>query len=305
MIQHFQIESKTKNAFEIAEIVVKKTQILRDLEKEGTPEGVSRVENIQELLNGIKDFIDVQKENNEDNSLTFFLEDVALATDFDNEKKDNEPRISLMTIHLAKGLEFPYVYIVGLEDNLFPSALSMNTRSELEEERRLFYVALTRAEQQAYLSYAQTRYRWGKLVDCEPSRFLEEIDDKFLEYLTAKSLSPKQNKFINESIFGSVPQNKIRFKKPLQRPSNKKNQEQKIVFQPPKNLKKVVKSSVTTSNLFDSKIAVGNIVEHSKFGKGVVLNVEGTGANQKAEIRFASAGVKKLLLQFAKLTIIS
>ncbi len=305
MIQHFQIESKTKNAFEIAEIVVKKTQILKDLEKEGTPEGVSRIENIQELLNGIKDFIDVQKENNEDNSLAFFLEDVALATDFDNEKKDNSPRISLMTIHLAKGLEFPYVYIVGLEDNLFPSALSMNTRSELEEERRLFYVALTRAKQQAYLSYAQTRYRWGKLVDCEPSRFLEEIDEKFLEYLTAKTLPPKQNKFINESIFGSVPQNKIRFKKPLQRPSNKRNPAQKIVFQTPKNLKKVVKSSVTTSNLFDSKITAGNIVEHSKFGKGEVLSVEGTGANQKAEIRFSSVGVKKLLLQFAKLAIIS
>jgi DNA helicase-2/ATP-dependent DNA helicase PcrA len=305
MIRRFQIESKTKNAFEIAEIVVKKTRILRDLEKEGTPEGVSRVENIQELLNGIKDFIDVQKENSEDNSLAFFLEDVALATDFDNEKKDNEPRISLMTIHLAKGLEFPYVYIVGLEDNLFPSALSMNTRSELEEERRLFYVALTRAEQQAYLSYAQTRYRWGKLVDCEPSRFLEEIDEKFLEYLTDKTVPTKQNKFINEAIFGSVPQNKIRFKKPLQRPSNKRGEAQKIVFQPPKNLKKVIKSSVSTSNLFDSKIAVGNIVEHSKFGKGEVLHVEGTGANQKAEIRFASVGVKKILLQFAKLTIIS
>ncbi len=305
MIQHFQIEAKSKNAFEIAEIVVKKTQILRDLEKEGTPEGVSRVENIQELLNGIKDFIDVQKENNEDDSLAFFLEDVALATDFDNEKKDNEPRISLMTIHLAKGLEFPYVYIVGLEDNLFPSALSMNTRSELEEERRLFYVALTRAEEQAYLSYAQTRYRWGKLVDCEPSRFLEEIDEKFLEYLTVKTVFPRQNKFINESIFGSVPQNVIRFKRPIQRTASHKKQEQKIEFQPPKNLKKVMNSPVSTSNLFDSKITIGNIVEHSKFGKGEVVSVEGSGANQKAEIKFASAGVKKLLLQFAKLTIIS
>ena len=305
MIQQFQIEAKSKNAFEIAEFVVKKTQIIRDLEKDGTPEAVSRVENIQELLNGIKDFIDVQKENEEDDSLAFFLEDVALATDFDKEQKDKAPRISLMTIHLAKGLEFPFVYIVGLEDNLFPSALSMNTRSELEEERRLFYVALTRAEKQAYLSYAQTRYRWGKLVDCEPSRFLEEIDEKFLEYLTAKIALPKQNKFINESVFGSVPQNKVRFKKPIQRNSNKKNQELKIQFQAPKNLKKIVKSPTSATNLFDSKITVGNIVEHSKFGKGEVLLVEGSGANQKAEIRFTSVGIKKLLLQFAKLTIIS
>ncbi len=195
MIQHFQIESKTKNAFEVAEFVVKQTRLIKDLEKDGTPEGVSRVENVQELLNGIKDFIEVQKEKEEDDSLAFFLEDVALATDFDSEKKDDEPRVSLMTIHLAKGLEFPYVYIVGLEENLFPSAMSMNTRSELEEERRLFYVALTRAEKQAYLSYAQTRYRWGKLVDCEPSRFLEEIDDIYIEHLTPKVAPPVQNKF--------------------------------------------------------------------------------------------------------------
>ncbi|UMB54707.1 UvrD-helicase domain-containing protein [Lutibacter sp. A64] len=305
MIQHFQIEAQTKNAFEVAELVVKQTRLIRDLEKDGTPEGVSRVENVQELLNGIKDFIDVQKEKDEDDSLAFFLEDVALATDFDSDKKDETPRVSLMTIHLAKGLEFPYVYVVGLEENLFPSAMSMNTRSELEEERRLFYVALTRAEKQAYLTYAQTRYRWGKLVDCEPSRFLEEIDDKYLEYLTVKETKPSQNKFVNEDIFGSVPQNKIRFKKPIQRKPAKKNTVPKIEFQPPKNLKKVSKTTASKANLFDNNVVVGNVVNHTKFGKGEVLSLEGSGANQKAEIRFASVGVKKLLLQFAKLTIIS
>lgn len=305
MIQHFQIEAQSKNAFEVADLVVKQTRLIRDLESDGTPEGVSKVENVQELLNGIKDFIEEQKQKEEDDSLAFFLEDVALATDFDSEKKDDTPRISLMTIHLAKGLEFPYVYIVGLEENLFPSAMSMNTRSELEEERRLFYVALTRAEQQAYLSYAQTRYRWGKLVDCEPSRFLEEIDDKYLEYLTEKRQEPVQNKYINEDIFGSVPQNKIRFKKPIQRTPIKKAATAKVEFRPPKKLKKITKTKVSNSNLFDNNITVGNIVEHTKFGKGEVLSIEGTGANQKAEIRFASVGVKKLLLQFAKLTIIS
>ncbi|WP_457611408.1 ATP-dependent helicase [Lutibacter sp.] len=305
MIQHFQIEAQTKNAFEVAEFVIKQTRLVKDLESDGTPEGVSKVENVQELLNGLKDFVDVQKENEEEDSLAFFLEDVALATDFDSEKKDDTPRVSLMTIHLAKGLEFPYVYIVGLEENLFPSAMSMNTRSELEEERRLFYVALTRAEKQAYLTYAQTRYRWGKLVDCEPSRFLEEIDEKYLEYLTIKKPDFSQNKFINEDIFGSVPQHKIRFKKPIQRPQKKIIKEQKVVFTPPKNLKKVPKSTLNSSNLFDSKITVGNIVEHSKFGKGEVLSLEGLAANKKAEIRFATVGVKKLLLQFAKLRIIS
>ena len=305
MIQHFQIEAQSKNAFEIAEFVIKQTRLIKDLESDGTPEGVSKVENIQELLNGLKDFVDVQKEKEEEDSLAFFLEDVALATDFDSEKKDDTPRVSLMTIHLAKGLEFPYVYIVGLEENLFPSAMSMNTRSELEEERRLFYVALTRAEQQAYLTYAETRYRWGKLVDCEPSRFLEEIDQQFLEFLTVKEPITKQQKFIDEDIFGSVPQHKIRFKKPVQRTPNKKVVKQQPQFSPPKNLKKVVKPAVSPSNLFDSSIVIGNIVEHTKFGKGEVISIEGSGANQKAEIRFASVGVKKLLLQFAKLTIIT
>ncbi|MDT8418147.1 MAG: 3'-5' exonuclease [Lutibacter sp.] len=304
MMQHFQIESETKNAFEIAEFVVQKTRLIQDLESEGTPEGVSRVENIQELLNGLKDFIEEQKENEADDSLAFFLEDVALATDLDAKNKDDAPRVSLMTIHLAKGLEFPFVYIVGLEENLFPSAMSMNTRSELEEERRLFYVALTRAEKQAYLTYAQTRYRWGKLVDCEPSRFLEEIDEVFLEHLTPKMPSPKQNAFIDGDIFDDIPQDRIRFKKPIQRTPVKKAMPPSPPVVSPKNFKKVDASMATAANLFDDNIIIGTIVEHAKFGKGEVLSLDGFGANQKAEIQFASFGVKKLLLQFAKLVII-
>ncbi|WP_111707510.1 ATP-dependent helicase [Lutibacter citreus] len=304
MIKHFQIEAQTKNAFEVADFVIKQTRLVKDLEKDGTPEGVSKVENIQELLNAIKGFTDEQMEKKEDNSLAFFLEDAALASDLDKNKNDNTPKVSLMTIHLAKGLEFPYVYIVGLEENLFPSAMSMNTRSELEEERRLFYVALTRAEKQAFLCYSQNRYRWGKLVDCEPSRFLQEIDDKFLDYLTPKREAHSQTKFINEDIFSSVPQNKIRFKKPIQKKPVKKTAPPRVEFSPPKNLKKVVNKNTPSPNLFDSKIAVGNIVNHTKFGNGEVLSLEGSGANQKAEIRFGTVGVKKLLLQFAKLTII-
>jgi DNA helicase-2/ATP-dependent DNA helicase PcrA len=304
MMQHFQIESETKNAFEIAEFVVQKTRLIQDLESEGTPEGVSRVENIQELLNGLKDFIEEQKENEADDSLAFFLEDVALATDLDTKNKDDKPRVSLMTIHLAKGLEFPFVYIVGLEENLFPSAMSMNTRSELEEERRLFYVALTRAEKQAYLTYAQTRYRWGKLVDCEPSRFLEEIDEVFLEHLTPKMPPPKQNAFIDGDIFDDIPQDRIRFKKPIQRAPIKKAMPPSSPVVSPKNFKKVDASMAAAANLFDDNIIIGTIVEHAKFGKGEVLSLDGFGANQKAEIQFASFGVKKLLLQFAKLVII-
>ena len=216
MILRLQIDAQKLNAFEITELVVKQTQLVKDLEKEGTPEAISKVENVQELLNGVKDFITDKIETGEDASLPVFLEEVALATDLDADKKDDKPKVSLMSIHQSKGLEYPYVYIVGLEENLFPSAMSMNTRSELEEERRLFYVALTRAEKVAYLTYTKTRYRWRKLIDCEPSRFLEEIDEQYLEYITPKKLAPSVNRFLNEDIFGDAPK-KIRFQKPIQR----------------------------------------------------------------------------------------
>ncbi len=305
MIKSFQIEAETKNAFEVAEHVIRRIQVIKDLEKDVTPEAVSRVENIQVLLSGIKEHIEEQKEAGEDESLVYYLENKALVSDLDNDRKQNNDAVSLMTIHLAKGLEFQYVYIVGLEENLFPSAMSMNTRSELEEERRLFYVALTRAEKQAYLTYAQSRYRWGKLIDCEPSRFLEEIDERFLEHLAPK-MSRQMNKFVDEDIFGSVPQDKIRFKKPVTRDFQRSKKVTKSLSKtaqvtPPKNLKKISK---VTTNLFDSNIAVGNIVSHAKFGKGEVMSLEGIGSNKKAEIKFEKTGSRKLLLQFAKLEIL-
>jgi DNA helicase-2/ATP-dependent DNA helicase PcrA len=302
MMLRLQIESQTKNAFEIAEVVVKQAQLIKDLEKEGTPESVSKVENVQELLNGIKDFITDKIEQGEDASLTTFLEDVALATDFDANKDDDKPSVSLMTIHQSKGLEYMYVYIVGLEENLFPSAMSMNTRSELEEERRLFYVALTRAEKVAYLTYAQTRYRWGKLVDAEPSRFLEEIDDQYLHYLTPKTINPIINNFIDKSIFDDAPKG-IRFQKPIQRKKMDRDLVKKKEIVIPKNMKKVSQTTAKT-NLFDENVVVGNIVEHNRFGTGEVLSLEGSGPNKKAEIKFGTVGKKKLLLQFAKLRVI-
>ncbi|WP_439132832.1 ATP-dependent helicase [Polaribacter sp.] len=302
MILRLQIESQTKNAFEIAETVVKQTRLIKDLEKDGTPEAVSKVENVQELLNGIKDFITDKIEQGEDASLTSFLEDVALATDFDSKKNNDKPSVSLMTIHQSKGLEYLYVYIVGLEENLFPSAMSMNTRSELEEERRLFYVALTRAEKVAYLSYAQTRYRWGKLVDAEPSRFLEEIDDQFLYYITPKVPEPSVNRFVDKSIFGDAPKG-IRFQKPIQRKKQERDLLKKKEITIPKNLKKVSQAT-SKPNLFDEDVAVGNIVEHNRFGAGEVIALEGKGPNKKAEIKFSTVGKKKLLLQFAKLKVI-
>ena len=170
LINSFKILSKQQDAFDLVAHVAKSVGLIKVLGEDKTPEGITRYENVQELLNGIKDFTEQQKELAEgDPSMANYLSDIALLTDRDNEADDGTPKVSMMTIHLAKGLEFPYVYIVGLEENLFPSIMSSGSRIELEEERRLFYVALTRAEKRAHLTYAHTRYRWGKLIDCEPS----------------------------------------------------------------------------------------------------------------------------------------
>ena len=178
----------------------------------------------------------------------------------------------------------------------------MNTRSELEEERRLFYVALTRAEKGAYLSYAKTRYRWGNLVDAAPSRFLEEIDDQFLYYMTPKTLEPSENRFVDKGLFEDAPKG-IRFQKPIQRKKATRDFAKKKEFPISKKLTKIDATS-TPSNLFDNNIIVGNVVEHNRFGQGKVISLEGTGANKKAEIQFGTIGKKKLLLQFAKLKVI-
>jgi len=314
MIESFQVMNQTANVFELAEHVAKVTGIVKEFGKDGTPEGVAKMENIEELLNGMNDFVEGQKEIvDATGSLAEFLEDVALATDIDADKGDAN-HVALMTIHLAKGLEFPYVYIVGLEEDLFPSAMSMNTRSELEEERRLFYVALTRAEKQAYLTYALTRYRWGKLIDAEPSRFIEEIDDEYLEILTPLE-ERRFNPMLDADIFGDivpeknrkVASDKIRFK-PAKQPvftkkKMKKAPPESVKISAPKHLKPVAKTNGNT-NLFDSKLTVGNFVKHLRFGKGEVLKIEGKGADVKAEINFETGGVKKLLLRFAKLEII-
>ena len=303
MIESFQIMSKTNNAFDLAEHVCKASGLIQEFKKDGTPEGMTRMENIEELLNGIKDFVEGQQEiADSTGSLAEFLEDVALATDLDNEEGEDSDKVALMTIHLAKGLEFEYVYIVGLEENLFPSAMSMNTRSELEEERRLFYVALTRAKKQAYLTYALSRYRWGKLVDAEPSRFIEEIDEQYLEIVTPKE-ERRFNPMLSADIFGDVDTNTVRYKKPTYLKAKPKAKEP-FKITAPKNLKKVSESRSNT-NIFDNKLIIGDVVNHLRFGKGNVLNIEGKGADLKAEIKFQNGGIKKLLLRFAKLEIIS
>ncbi|WP_422351685.1 ATP-dependent helicase [Flagellimonas sp.] len=302
MIKSFQIMNEGSDAFTLAEHVAKKTGLLLEFKKDGTPEGIARMENIEELLNGIKDFVEGQKElADSTGSLTEFLEDVALATDMDKDTGDDD-RVALMTIHLAKGLEFPYVYIVGMEEDLFPSAMSMNTRSELEEERRLFYVALTRAEKQAYLTYTQNRYRWGKLIDAEPSRFLEEIEEQYVENLTPVNDGYRYKSMINADIFGEVDKSKLRQVKPkngtppsVQRPNE--NQLRKL-----RKLKPEL--SATNTNALDPNLIEGCLVNHTRFGRGKVLKIEGVGNDKKAEIQFEKGDIKKLLLRFAKLEVL-
>ena len=292
LIKSFQVANGNQDAFETADMVAKKTGLVQELKKEGTPEAVNRVENIEELLNGIRDFVEGQREIvDAKGSLVEFLEDVALATDFDNETAD-ENSVSLMTVHLAKGLEFPHVFIVGMEDDLFPSAMNMNSRAELEEERRLFYVALTRAEKQATLTYTQSRYRWGKLNDAEPSRFLTEIDSSYVDNRVVES-NYEFKPLVDPSIFGDD-QPKVRYKKPPTKSTPKRL---------PKNLKPVSTSSQSPT-VEIAVLEVGARVSHNRFGAGTIVSIEGNGGDAKALIDFDVNGRKNLLLRFAKLDIL-
>lgn len=305
MIKSFQIMNESADAFVLSEHVAKKTGILLEFKKDGTPEGIAKMENIEELLNGIQDFVEGQREiDGATGSMSEFMEDVALATDLDKDTGDDD-RVALMTIHLAKGLEFPYVYIVGMEEDLFPSGMSMSTRSELEEERRLFYVALTRAEKQAYLTYTQNRYRWGKLIDAEPSRFLEEIDEQYVENLTPiDKASYRYKPLIDADIFGEVDKSSLRQAKP-------KNGTPPLVGKPNENqlrklrkLKPQLASPVGNTNKIDPNLAEGSLVNHTRFGRGKVIKIEGMGNDKKAEIKFEKGDIKKLLLRFAKLEVL-
>jgi DNA helicase-2/ATP-dependent DNA helicase PcrA len=292
LIKSFQVANASQDAFATADMVAKKTGLVQELKKEGTPEAVNRIENVEELLNGVRDFVEGQRELvDAKGSLVEFLEDVALATDFDNETP-NENSVSLMTIHLAKGLEFPHVFVVGMEDDLFPSAMSMNTRAEIEEERRLFYVALTRAEKQATLTYTQCRYRWGKLNDAEPSRFLTEIDPSFIDNRVVES-GYQFTPLIDTSIFGHESKSKVRLKKPPQ----------KTVKKPPGKLKPLSSTS-SSPDLDIGNIQVGSRVKHNRFGVGTIADIEGQGGDAKALIDFDGNGRKNLLLRFAKLEIL-
>ncbi len=290
MIKSFSAKMKKKEAYEAAKLIANGSGLIRMFREEETPESISRVENIEELLNSVKEFSERGAEAAEGDmelqgTLEEFMQEVALFTDADKDDDEGNNKVSLMTIHAAKGLEFPYVFIVGLEENLFPSVQSVSTRADLEEERRLFYVALTRAMKKVTLSYAESRYRWGQFTIAEPSRFLDEIDESLLDipHKTALKTAPAGNEQQKSTSFGSS----IR----------------------QRNLKTVVsatQSSATANFQADDTtgLMTGMEVEHPKFGRGKVVAVEGVGPNKKATVFFSGVGKKNLLLRFAKLRIL-
>lgn len=303
MIKAFQVLLKTEDVYTVAMEVAKRSGLIKFLKDDQTPEGISRVENVQELLNSMQGFIDEQKQLEDgDPSLSNFLGNIALSTDQDNNKDDDKDKVSLMTIHLSKGLEFPVVHLVGLEENLFPSFMSSSTREELEEERRLFYVALTRAEKQAFFTYAVSRFQWGKITDAEPSRFLSEVNSEYIEFINPAT----ESRFVNHSglrsnIFDDTPSEPRYYKKVEPKKKLERSESLKPVS---KNLKPVATARIINpSGQSSEDIEVGDKVRHDRFGIGEVIFLDGTDPqNIKAKVVFQNEGEKNLILKFAKLT---
>ena len=299
-IQSFVVVAKNSSAYDAALHIAQHSGLLKDLYDDKSVEGLNRYENMQELLNGIKEFS--EREDIEDRGLDVFMQDVALLTNDDKDKSENKDTVSLMTIHSSKGLEFPQVYIVGLEENLFPSQMALNSRADLEEERRLFYVAVTRAEKRLHLSYATSRFRFGTLINCEPSRFLDEIEPKYLELdFTKKQLNSnpffgdERSQWQTKTSGNSANQGDF-FSKP-----------KAAATKPVSTTSLLAKAHVPSSGYAPSdtsKLQVGQEVEHERFGFGKVLSLEGNKPDVKATIFFKEIGQKQLLLKFAKLRVL-
>ncbi|NBC84416.1 MAG: UvrD-helicase domain-containing protein [Bacteroidetes bacterium] len=303
---------KSQSAYDLAYQIASETGILKELYNGKTPEEVSRYENIQELLNAIHEFTEGAKEEGNNNTLDQYLENVALLTDADNEKEEDINKVSLMTVHAAKGLEFKNVYIAGLEEELFPSGMSTGTIHELEEERRLFYVAMTRAEQRVMLSYTQTRYKWGNPTHCAPSRFIKEIDQKYLE-LPQELISEPQEEHAYINDFSQKENGQSHGRPQPQQPGRKTVTTSKGSSQYMK-MKDARRVAYTANPVSDDpsfqpddpgEINTGMEVIHQRFGKGKVNRLEGEFPNKKATVFFDNLGEEKqLLLKFAKLKIV-
>ncbi|MCM5529951.1 ATP-dependent helicase [Parasegetibacter sp. NRK P23] len=312
MIKYFRALLNDKNAYDVAQQVGKHTNMVKELFSDKTSEGLARYENVQELLNSIKEFTetpDTEDGEQVDKSLGAYLQQITLLTDADNDEDENADVVKLMTIHAAKGLEFPVVFSVGLEETLFPSAMSINTREELEEERRLFYVVVTRAKTRLWISYANSRYRFGQLVQNEPSRFLEEIPDEYLDRSYSGGGARNQGaSFTGGSAFermkggfGAAAQ-----AEKMYGPPPAKRKDTKPAYMPPPAPAKVVEHVPSTDFVASdtSNLQAGQQVEHQKFGFGTVAKLEGSAHNPIATINFQHNGEKKIMLNYAKLRIV-
>ena len=317
LIEGFITNLPEKNAYEIGTDIIRQSGIINDVCQDTSPENLSRKENIEELVNGMNDFCALrQEEGNPNISLTDFLSEIALLTDQDSDKADDGEKVTLMTVHSAKGLEFKNVFVVGLEENLFPSGMVGDSPRALEEERRLFYVAITRAEEHCFISFAKTRFRYGKMEFGSPSRFLRDIDVHYLQLPhedgVGRSVDEGAGRFRRE-IEGGFARSASPSRAPFGTNTSDRERPKAQVIAPtvPRNLKKVsavsgnsTPSSASSASASIAGIQAGQMIEHERFGLGEVVKVEGAGDNAKATIRFKNAGEKQLLLRFARFKII-
>ena len=313
LISAFITDAAEKNAYEIGADIIRQSGIINDVCQDNSPENLSRKENIEELVNGMSDFCaQRQEEGNLNVLLGDFLSEVSLLTDQDSDKDGDDEKITLMTVHSAKGLEFKNVFVVGMEENLFPSGMVGDSPRALEEERRLFYVAITRAEEHCFLSYAKTRFRYGKMEFGSPSRFLKDIDVRFLRLPQDagmfRRVEEEATVFRRENARGFAPDKEDAPYGGKERVSVRPKQ-QIIAPTVPRNLKRVAPSANTASTspsagASANRVQQGQLIEHERFGLGEVLKVEGEGDNAKATIRFKNAGDKQLLLRFARFKVI-
>lgn len=314
LISAFITDAAEKNAYEIGADIIRQSGIINDVCQDNSPENLSRKENIEELVNGMSDFCaQRQEEGNSNVLLGDFLSEVSLLTDQDSDKDGDDEKITLMTVHSAKGLEFKNVFVVGMEENLFPSSMVGDSPRALEEERRLFYVAITRAEEHCFLSYAKTRFRYGKMEFGSPSRFLKDIDVRFLRLPQDAGMFRRVEEgaavFRRENARGFAPDREDAPYGGKERVSVRPKQ-QIIAPTVPHNLKRVAPSANTASTspsagASANRVQQGQLIEHERFGLGEVLKVEGEGDNAKATIRFKNAGDKQLLLRFARFKVLS
>ena len=314
LISAFITDAAEKNAYEIGADIIRQSGIINDVCQDNSPENLSRKENIEELVNGMSDFCaQRQEEGNPNVLLGDFLSEVSLLTDQDSDKDGDDEKITLMTVHSAKGLEFKNVFVVGMEENLFPSSMVGDSPRALEEERRLFYVAITRAEEHCFLSYAKTRFRYGKMEFGSPSRFLKDIDVRFLRLPQDAGMFRRVEEeaaaFRRENARGFAPDREDAPYGGKERVSVRPKQ-QIIAPTVPRNLKRVAPSANTASTspsagASANRVQQGQLIEHERFGLGEVLKVEGEGDNAKATIRFKNAGDKQLLLRFARFKVLS